>query len=486
MDIVEAIVGLMFGFYCVYWIGLIIYFYTGTVIFIAIVGYIVWQYFKKDETLPKVDYDRTSKSTDTKISNIVKIPAQSPNPNPYALEELQDHLNAYRQKAINSGNRDKWKYGRDYERYVGYLLEEKGWKVIYNGAVKGNFDGGIDLICYKGNKCCLIQCKRWKNNVGAEYIERFYDAVERFKINYSGCYDVKGVFYTTSDYTDDAYDVALEYDIECHSEKFDSILEYPSVKCLIRDGEKIYYLPFDKEFDEISAENGCEYKFKVADAERAGYHYHLNRDILLKTGSTVVLPKKTKTIQMQIVSKSTEQTTTSKAISTPKVLKSVEPPKVPPFPMIDYYWKGNKNYPAGYFHAGYFEFIDLKSCRILTTYTDDKIKGTAYILQATFISVVLLELPKYKENFRVFRYFKNFPILPEVYVNNYWESIPEYRELNYGELIAGGEGYLSYIENQKMYEYTMFKIVHYKLFGEEYADSCKYGWHYDKGYPEYR
>lgn len=44
------------------------------------------------------------------IRNYRPPPSPPPNPNPYTLEELQDHLNAYRQKALNSGNRDKWKY----------------------------------------------------------------------------------------------------------------------------------------------------------------------------------------------------------------------------------------------------------------------------------------------------------------------------------------------------------------------------------------
>lgn len=107
-------------------------------------------------------------------------PPPPPNPNPYTLSELQNHLDAYRQKAISSGGRDKWKYGRDYERYVGYLWEKRGWRVTYNGAIEGKFDGGIDLICYKGNEICLVQCKRWKNNVGAEYIERFSSVVKKF------------------------------------------------------------------------------------------------------------------------------------------------------------------------------------------------------------------------------------------------------------------------------------------------------------------
>ena len=96
----------------------------------------------------------------------------------------------------------------------------------------------------------------------------------------AGYSNVTGVFCTTSDYTNDAYNAAEKYEIDCYINEFKSIKEYPPVKCLVRNGEKVYYLPFDKEFDRISVENGCAYKFKVADAEKAGYHYHLNRDVL--------------------------------------------------------------------------------------------------------------------------------------------------------------------------------------------------------------
>lgn len=399
-----------------------------------------------------------AKTSPVKISPKVIAEDSKSNPksntNPYTLEGLQSHLDAYQQKAINSGNKNRWKYGRDYERYIGYLLEEQGWKVIYNGAVEGREDGGIDLICFRHSKVYLVQCKRWKINVGAEYIERFKKVVQRFKWYHPEYSDVVGIFYTTSDYTYEAYDLGDEYGISCWVEEFESILEYPPVKCLTKNGEKIYYLPFDKEFDGISIENGCSYKFKVTDAEKAGYHYHLNHEVILKEKLPVV----------------------PKAVS-PKVAREVKPK---PALMVDHYWNGDRNYPVGHFHAGYFEFIDLKTCRIIKVYTDAELEGDVYILQATFIGISKDSPTKYREHFRVFRYFKDFPILPQVYIDNYWENIPNYRELQRGET------YISYVEKQKIYEYKMFKIVHYKLFGEEYIDSCEYGWHYDKGYPEYR
>lgn len=164
----------------------------------------------------------------------------------------------------------------------------------------------------------------------------------------------------------------------------------------------------------------------------------------------------------------------------PQIVRTAKHQQLQSTPMVGYYWNGNKNYPVGYFHSGYFEFIDLKSCKVIKVYTDAEIEGEVYILRAKFFGVSIYDSTKYREDFRVFRYFKDFPILPEVYVDGCWECIPEYREFKMGE------GYASYIENQRMYSYTMFKIVHYELFGKEYPDGCKYGWHYDKGYPEYR
>jgi hypothetical protein len=48
-----------------------------------------------------------------------------------------------------------------YERYLGYLYERDGWKVLYNGAIKGYEDFGRDLICVKKNKVEIVQAKCW-------------------------------------------------------------------------------------------------------------------------------------------------------------------------------------------------------------------------------------------------------------------------------------------------------------------------------------
>lgn len=51
--------------------------------------------------------------------------------------------------------------GLDYERYIGYLFEQKGYSVIYLGAIRGMDDNGIDLICSNDDKIYVVQCKNW-------------------------------------------------------------------------------------------------------------------------------------------------------------------------------------------------------------------------------------------------------------------------------------------------------------------------------------
>ena len=374
---------------------------------------------------------------------------QRQNPNPYNLEELQNHLDNYCRKALRSGNLDKWKYGRDYERYIGYLWEKDGYKVIYNGAVEGVFDGGIDLICICEDECILIQCKRWKNTVSKEYIKRLNYVAKKFQRYHPEYSEVKPYFYTTSDYTKDAYNIADKYDIECCIEKFNSVREYPPVKCLIHNGDKIYYLPFDKEFDRISVENGCDYKFKIADAERAGYHYHLNHDVLLKLTPPAPRPK----------------IPYAKKLAQDRWFKFVTEC------CRARYWDNDKNFPVGYFHAGCFEFINLNSCKIHSCV------GGKYIFSAKFI-VISLPYVGYNESIRIFRYGSGFP---QIYSNGKWKDLPKYREYT----LEQDGCFINYIENQMRYSYIMFKIVYYALFKKEYSDSEKYGWHYNKGYPEY-
>ena len=59
-----------------------------------------------------------------------------------------------------SRKRSAWTAGIQYERYIGYLYEQDGFKVEYHGALQGKEDIGIDLICKKGEEVQIVQCKR--------------------------------------------------------------------------------------------------------------------------------------------------------------------------------------------------------------------------------------------------------------------------------------------------------------------------------------
>jgi hypothetical protein len=72
------------------------------------------------------------------------------------VEKYQLALDRYWQK-----KKSKWEIGRDYERYIGYLCESKGYAVYYQGIVEGLADLGRDLICVKDNTAEVVQCKHW-------------------------------------------------------------------------------------------------------------------------------------------------------------------------------------------------------------------------------------------------------------------------------------------------------------------------------------
>lgn len=50
-------------------------------------------------------------------------------------------------------------WGQVYEKYVGQVFEDEGYKVEYNGLEKGFLDRGIDLIARKNESLNFIQCK---------------------------------------------------------------------------------------------------------------------------------------------------------------------------------------------------------------------------------------------------------------------------------------------------------------------------------------
>lgn len=172
-------------------------------------------------------------------------------------------------------NKSKWLIGRLYERYVGYLYEEKGYDVEYVGIFKGKEDLGRDLICKKNNEIVIVQCKRWSKfkRIYEKHIFQFFGTVFKYTDENKGK-NVHAVFYCTTKLSDLARRFANELDIELvENHKFDQ--QYPCIKCNISrvDGQKIYHLPFDQQYDNTKIEIDREesYASTVKEAEEKGF-----------------------------------------------------------------------------------------------------------------------------------------------------------------------------------------------------------------------
>ena len=200
-------------------------------------------------------------------------------------EKLQKKLDWYWGKP----NKSNWQIGRDYERYIGYLYETKGWNVYYHGK-KGFEDLGRDLICRKENTVEIIQCKRWAQEkiIHEKHIYYLFGTtVEYFIENFGDKHLQLALFpdlvrkrnvipklVTTIELSPKAEQVAkvLGVMIERVSSE-----PYPSVKCNVarRTDEKIFHLPFDQQYDTILIEEERleRYVDTVAEAEALGFRH---------------------------------------------------------------------------------------------------------------------------------------------------------------------------------------------------------------------
>jgi hypothetical protein len=175
------------------------------------------------------------------------------------------------------GRREKthWEIGRDFERYVGYVYEQKGYSVTYYGAIRHLEDMGRDLICeIEGKPTLVIQCKRWakEKTIHEKHIFQLFGTVTLLKVQNPGK-KYKGIFICTCQLSDVAKKCAKELGIVIVEDY--QIGEYPLIKCNIgsESGEKIYHLPFDQQYDRIriEKEKGESYAFTVAEAEEKGF-----------------------------------------------------------------------------------------------------------------------------------------------------------------------------------------------------------------------
>jgi DUF2075 family protein len=210
----------------------------------------------------------------------------------YSEEELQDETTSFLTKEeyrrLSSVERNqlaldrfwrrpksRWVIGCLYERYIGYLYEESGYRVEYVGITKGYEDLGRDLICHKGGDSIVVQCKNWSqfHTIYEKHVFQFFGTCFEYRYVHPE-ENVTPAFYTTTELSDLARGFAFEMGIELYENfKFDTT--YPSIKCNISraSGEKIYHLLFDQQYDNtrIEPSRGEFYCATVEEAEEAGF-----------------------------------------------------------------------------------------------------------------------------------------------------------------------------------------------------------------------
>lgn len=166
-----------------------------------------------------------------------------------------------------------WDIGIEYERYVGYLFEIRGFKVKYLGATLGLEDMGRDLLATKDGQTFVIQCKRWSKEkvIHEKHICQLFGSVAVLECQKPD-YPYNGLFITTASLSDTAKKCANYLGVDIIQEF--PLSDYPMIKCNIsKTGEKIYHLPFDQQYDrvEISGKNGAFYAWTTKEAETKGF-----------------------------------------------------------------------------------------------------------------------------------------------------------------------------------------------------------------------
>jgi len=186
-----------------------------------------------------------------------------------APEKYQLALDRYWRK-----KKTRWEIGRDYERYVGYQYESKGYNVYYQGIIKGLDDLGRDLIVTKDDTVIVIQCKNWskEKQIHEKHIFQLFGTAIAYRLDHPKV-KVLSLFTTSTTLTDRAKQYADMLGIKIQEDY--PLDKYPCIKCNVsgKSNEKIYHLPFDQQYDKTLVEeekNEC-YVWSVKEAEKLGF-----------------------------------------------------------------------------------------------------------------------------------------------------------------------------------------------------------------------
>lgn len=181
------------------------------------------------------------------------------------------------QLALNNyikGKKSNWQIGRDFEMYCSYVYEKNGWHVERFGIEKRLNDMGRDIIAAKDGTVHIIQCKLWSNDklIHEKHIAQLYGSTIEYMISIEPTLfklNVIPVFITNIDLSETAQKFAKRLNVTIYKWQMQ---EFPRIKCNINNGEKIYHLPFDQQYDRTKIKNpGESYEYSVKDAISKGF-----------------------------------------------------------------------------------------------------------------------------------------------------------------------------------------------------------------------
>jgi len=185
------------------------------------------------------------------------------------VERHQNALDRYLER-----NLSEVEIGRFYERQIGYLLECDGYDVTFHGALRGFNDQGIDLIAGKNKETLIIQAKCWSKSrvIDETLILKLFVSAYRYRRANSNKKNIKAVFYSTTDVSNLAREVAELLSVEIRNKELDK--SYPLIKCNVTaNNERIFHLPFDHYYDQVRIKRGSNefYAKTVAEAVSKGF-----------------------------------------------------------------------------------------------------------------------------------------------------------------------------------------------------------------------
>lgn len=207
-----------------------------------------------------------------------------------SVERNQKALDRY----IISRNKSNWALGRDYEMYVGYLFQEKGYRIEYKGILDGYEDLGRDIIAKKEEEVCIIQCKNWAQfkSIHEKHVFQLFGTTMEYWIknfrdnnlqksfqefsNFLNDNRLKPIFFTSTSLSSKAKEMASALSIEIVENT--PLQDFPRIKCNLNVDEfgnetRIYHLPMDQQYDRtvVGNKKGEFYALTVKEAEDAGF-----------------------------------------------------------------------------------------------------------------------------------------------------------------------------------------------------------------------